>query len=124
MMIRLIPFKNYLYIVLATLLSNSLMAQSNKSDLKNDKHWSYIDGEQRAINDSNRVNYWRYPFESGARVKSFNNLKLIDLNDSEFIKVHLDANQVYEAQKTVTGPPFFISKYEVSNNDYLEFVLI
>jgi formylglycine-generating enzyme required for sulfatase activity len=108
--------------MLVALLSHSLLAQSNNFDLQKNKRWSYITGEQRAVNDSNRVNYWCDPFPGGARVTSFNNMKLIDLHDSQFAKVHLDANQVYEAQKTVTGPSFFISKYEVSNNDYLEFV--
>ena len=88
----------------------------------NAQSWVLISGAQRAINDSNRVNYWCDPFPCGARVTNFNKMKLIDLNDTQFVNLHLNANQVYEEQKTVTGPPFFISKYEVSNNDYLEFV--
>ncbi len=119
---RIIQFKTYLCFSIVALLSHSLLAQSNKSDLKKDKHWSYISGEQRAINDTNRVNYWCEPIPGGARVTNFNNMKLIDLNDTQFVKVHLNANQVYESSKTVSGPSFFISKYEVTNQEYRAFV--
>ena len=88
----------------------------------NAQSWVLISGEQRAINDSNRVNYWCDPFPCGARVTNFNKMKLIDLNDTQFVNVHLNANQVYESSKTVSGPSFFISKFEVSNQEYRAFV--
>lgn len=88
----------------------------------NAQSWVLISGAQQAVNDSNRVHYWCDPFPCGARVTNFNKMKLIDLNDTQFVNVHLNANQVYEAEKTVTGPSFFISKYEVSNMEYREFV--
>jgi formylglycine-generating enzyme required for sulfatase activity len=119
---KIILFKTYLCFFIVALLSHNLLAQSKKSDLKKDKHWSYISGEQRAINDTNRVYYWCDPFPSGARVTNFNNMKLIDLNDTQFVKVHLNANQVYESSITVSGPSFFISKYEVTNQEYRAFV--
>ncbi len=117
-----IQLKTYLSLIAVALLSHSLLAQSKKSDLKKDKHWSYISGEQRAINDTNRVYYWCEPFLAGVQVTDFNNMNVINLNDTQFLNLHLNANQVYEKHKTVTGPSFFISKYEVTNQEYRAFV--
>lgn len=114
--------KNFVCLLLGTVSIYCSKAQSDFRDFKKSKNWSYINGEQRAVNDSNRVNYWCDPFPSGARVTDFNNMKLLDLNDSQFLQFHLNANQVYDQKKTVSGPSFYISKYEVSNKEYRAFV--
>ena len=118
----IIQLKTYLCLIIAALQSHSLLAQSKNYDLKKNKRWSYISGEQRAINDTNRVNYLCEPFANVVRVSDFKNINLIDFNDTQFLDVHLNADHVYEKQKTVTGPSFFISKYEVTNKEYRDFV--
>ncbi|MFM6952860.1 MAG: SUMF1/EgtB/PvdO family nonheme iron enzyme [Bacteroidota bacterium] len=101
------------------------------------KGWSYITGAQRAVNDSNRVNYLLGGTLSadGLRVNNFNDMEpyykddsgLLSRNwyyqdNSEFLDAHLSAAEVYEASKTVDGPAFFISQTEVSNLEYRKFV--
>ena len=87
------------------------------------KGWSYITGAQRAVNDSNRVNYAvDKEFPCGRRVRNFETNSWIDQHDSDFVKVHLDANEVFDSHKTVEGPAFFISQFEVTNGQYKLFV--
>jgi formylglycine-generating enzyme required for sulfatase activity len=104
------------------------------------KGWSYITGAQRAVNDSNRVYYIMgnpaggegqsvqpllndgFTPHLGHRVNNFNEMKDYYPHDSEFTKAHLTASQVYEAEKMVDGPTFFISKTEVTNAEYRKFV--
>jgi len=87
------------------------------------KGWSYITGAQRAVNDSNRVNYSvDKEFPCGRRVRNFETDSWIDQHDSDFVKFHLDANEVFDANKTVEGPSFFISQFEVTNGQYKLFV--
>jgi formylglycine-generating enzyme required for sulfatase activity len=87
------------------------------------KGWSYITGAQRAVNDSNRVNYLMgmdAPF--GRRVNNFREMGNYYNHDTQFLDAHLSASQVYESEKMVEGPSFFISKTEVSNAEYRQFV--
>jgi len=87
------------------------------------KGWSYITGAQRAVNDSNRVNYLMgmdAPF--GRRVNNFREMENYYNHDTQFLDAHLSASQVYESEKMVEGPSFFISKTEVSNAEYRQFV--
>ena len=95
------------------------------------KGWSYITGAQRAVNDSNRVNYLLSTLtEIGLRVNNFNDMEpyykhdsgYLGYIDSEFLDAHVSAAEVYEASKTVDGPAFFISQTEVSNLEYRKFV--
>jgi formylglycine-generating enzyme required for sulfatase activity len=87
------------------------------------KGWSYITGAQRAVNDSNRVNYLMgmdAPF--GRRVNNFREMENYYNHDTQFLDAHLSASQVYESEKMVEEPSFFISKTEVSNAEYRQFV--
>ena len=87
------------------------------------KGWSYITGAQRAVNDSNRVNYLigsQTPF--GSRVNNFRDMEPYYKHDSEFLDAHLSAAEVYESSKTLEGPAFFMSKIEVTNGEYRKFV--
>ncbi len=100
------------------------------------KGWSYITGAQRAVNDSNRVNYLFGTLSAdGLRVNNFNDMEpyykhdsgFLSRNwyyngDSEFLDAHVSAAEVYESSKTVDGPAFFISQTEVSNLEYRKFV--
>jgi len=104
------------------------------------KGWSYITGAQRAVNDSNRVYYIMgnpdggesqsvkpllndgFTPQLGHRVNNFTEMEDYYLHDSEFTKAHLTASQVYESEKMVNGPSFFISKTEVTNSEYRKFV--
>ena len=119
--------KNCQTLGLTVLLGVIMTVQGNLNaqtvNIKMGKGWSYITGAQRAVNDSNRVNYstdGSYP--CGRRITNFENSELIDGHDSDFVKVHLDAKQVYDAEKTVNGPAFFISQYEVTNGQYIQFI--
>jgi formylglycine-generating enzyme required for sulfatase activity len=87
------------------------------------KGWSYITGAQRAVNDSQRVNYLigsESPF--GKRVNNFQELEPTYKHDSEFLDAHLSAAEVYESSKMVEGPAFFMAKTEVTNGEYRKFV--
>ena len=87
------------------------------------KGWSYITGAQRAVNDSNRVNYLigtEAPF--GKRVNNFRDMEMVYGHDSEFLDAHVSAAEVYESNKTVDGPAFFMAKTEVTNGEYRKFV--
>ena len=104
------------------------------------KGWSYITGAQRAVNDSNRVNYIMgnpaggesqsvkpllnegFTPHLGHRVNNFNEMEDYYSHDSEFTIAHLPASQVYESEKMVDGSSFFISKTEVTNSEYRKFV--
>jgi formylglycine-generating enzyme required for sulfatase activity len=99
------------------------------------KGWSYITGAQRAVNDSNRVNYLLGLSPIGLRVNNFHDMEpyykhdsgflarnWYHKDDSEFLDAHLSAAEVYEKSKTVDGPAFFISQTEVSNLEYRKFV--
>jgi len=102
-------------------LHGALKAQSVYINMG--KGWSYITGAQRAVNDSNRVNYLigtESPF--GNRVNNFQELEPTYKHDSEFLDAHLSAAEVYETSKTVDGPAFFMAKTEVTNGEYRKFV--
>ena len=58
----------------------------------------------------------------GHRVNNFNEMDDYYPHDSEFMKAHLIASQVYESEIMVNGPSFFISKTEVTNAEYRKFV--
>ena len=102
-------------------LHGALKAQSVYINMG--KGWSYITGAQRAVNDSNRLNYLigsEAPF--GKRVNHFHELEPTYKHDSEFLNAHLSAAEVYETSKTVDGPAFFMAKTEVTNGEYRKFV--
>ena len=102
-------------------LHGALKAQSVYINMG--KGWSYITGAQRAVNDSQRVNYLigtESPF--GKRVNNFQELEPTYKHDSEFLDAHLSAAEVYESSKMVEGPAFFMSKTEVTNGEYRKFV--
>jgi formylglycine-generating enzyme required for sulfatase activity len=102
-------------------LHGALTAQSVYINMG--KGWSYITGAQRAVNDSNRVNYLMgmdAPF--GRRVNNFSDMEPYYKHDSGFLDAHLSAAEVYESSKTVEGPAFFMSKTEVTNAEYRQFV--
>jgi formylglycine-generating enzyme required for sulfatase activity len=87
------------------------------------KGWSFITGAQRAVNDSQRVNYLigtESPF--GKRVNNFQELEPTYKHDSEFLDANLSAAEVYESSKMVEGPAFFMAKTEVTKGEYRKFV--
>ena len=101
----------------------SVFSQKENSLVKMGKGWSYISGTQRAINDSNRVNYLigtEAPF--GKRVNNFHDMEPYYKDDSEFLNAHLSPSEVYESSKTADGSAFFISQTELSNLEYRKFV--
>lgn len=120
--------KKYQYSLKATLLmavtmSFQVQVSAQSVYINMGKGWSYITGAQRAVNDSNRVNYLigtEAPF--GKRVNNFRDMEMVYGHDSEFLDAHVSAAEVYESSKTVDGPAFFISQTEVSNLEYRKFV--
>jgi len=119
------PFKSISVFVIAILLiTNQSFAQMSKFKNKLGKKWSYIEGTQSAVNDTNRVYYLianQYP--NGLRVNNFNQMEPYYKHDSEFIHAQIPANKVYDWNKNIEGHNFFISKTEVSNKEYNEFVI-
>jgi hypothetical protein len=119
------PFKLIFVFVIAILfITNQSFAQMSKFKNKLGKKWSYIEGTQSAVNDTNRVYYLianQYP--NGLRVNNFNQMEPYYKHDSEFIHAQIPANKVYDWNKNIEGHNFFISKTEVSNKEYNEFVI-
>ena len=105
--------KKYQYSLKATLLmavtmSFQVQVSAQSVYINMGKGWSYITGAQRAVNDSNRVNYLigtEAPF--GKRVNNFRDMEMVYGHDSEFLDAHVSAAEVYESSKTVDGPAFF-----------------
>lgn len=123
MTIKKFPFS--LKTTVAMIVTMSLYANGNAQSkyLDMGKGWSFITGSQRAVNDSNRVNYLigtEAPF--GKRVNNFRDMEPYYKHDSEFLNAHLLPNEVYESNKMVDGSAFFISQTEVSNLEYRKFV--
>ncbi len=120
--------KKYQYSLKATLLmavtmSFQVQVSAQSVYINMGKGWSYITGAQRAVNDSNRVNYLigtEAPF--GKRVNNFQDMEMVYGHDSEFLDAHVSAAEVYESSKTVDGPAFFMAKTEVTNGEYRKFV--
>lgn len=120
--------KKYQYSLKATLLmavtmSFQVQVSAQSVYINMGKGWSYITGAQRAVNDSNRVNYLigtEAPF--GKRVNNFRDMEMVYGHDSEFLDAHVSAAEVYESNKMVNGSAFFISQTEVSNLEYRKFV--
>ncbi len=120
--------KKYQYSLKATLLmavtmSFQVQVSAQSVYINMGKGWSYITGAQRAVNDSNRVNYLigtEAPF--GKRVNNFRDMEMVYGHDSEFLDAHVSAAEVYESSKTVDGPAFFMAKTEVTNGEYRKFV--
>jgi formylglycine-generating enzyme required for sulfatase activity len=120
--------KKYQYSLKATLLmavtmSFQVQGSAQSVYINMGKGWSYITGAQRAVNDSNRVNYLigtEAPF--GKRVNNFRDMEMVYGHDSEFLDAHVSAAEVYESSKTVDGPAFFMAKTEVTNGEYRKFV--
>ncbi|MFM2335634.1 MAG: hypothetical protein RIS91_1637 [Bacteroidota bacterium] len=108
---------------MAVSMSFQVLVTAQSVYVKMGKGWSYITGAQRAVNDSNRVNYLigtEAPF--GKRVNNFHDMEMVYAHDSEFLDAHLSAAEVYASSKTVDGPAFLISQTEVSNLEYRKFV--
>ncbi len=120
--------KKYQYSLKATLLmavtmSFQVQVSAQSVYINMGKGWSYITGAQRAVNDSNRVNYLigtEAPF--GKRINNFRDMEMVYGHDSEFLDAHVSAAEVYESNKMVNGSAFFISQTEVSNLEYRKFV--
>jgi formylglycine-generating enzyme required for sulfatase activity len=110
-------------LLMAVTMTFQVMGSAQSVYINMGKGWSYITGAQRAVNDSNRVNYLigtEAPF--GKRVNNFRDMEMVYGHDSEFLDAHVSAAEVYESSKTVDGPAFFISQTEVSNLEYRKFV--
>jgi formylglycine-generating enzyme required for sulfatase activity len=110
-------------LLMAVTMSFQALGTAQSVYINMGKGWSYITGAQRAVNDSNRVNYLMgmdAPF--GRRVNNFREMENYYNHDTQFLDAHLSASQVYESEKMVEGPSFFISKTEVSNAEYRQFV--
>jgi formylglycine-generating enzyme required for sulfatase activity len=104
-------------------MSFQVLGTAQSVYVKMGKGWSYITGAQRAVNDSNRVNYLigtEAPF--GKRVNNFHDMEMVYAHDSEFLDARVSAAEVYESNMMVNGSAFFISQTEVSNLEYRKFV--
>jgi formylglycine-generating enzyme required for sulfatase activity len=119
--------RNYHVMSFALLMGVFIAVQGNLNAqtvyINMGKGWSYITGAQRAVKDSNRVNYLigsEAPF--GKRVNNFQELEPTYKHDSEFLDAHLSAAEVYESSEMVEGPAFFVAKTEVTNGEYRKFV--
>jgi formylglycine-generating enzyme required for sulfatase activity len=110
-------------LLMAVTMSFQVLGTAQSVYVKMGKGWSYITGTQRAVNDSNRVNYLigtEAPF--GKRVNNFHDMEPYYKHDSEFLNAHLSPSEVYESNNMVNGSAFFISQTEVSNLEYRKFV--
>jgi formylglycine-generating enzyme required for sulfatase activity len=109
----------HLLLISSPFISTQLMAQTPTMG----KNWSFISGTQKAVNESKRVYYQVGPGHSlGSRVNNFEEMKNLYPDDSLFVKVHLNASEVFDSVKLLSGPAFFINKTEVSNAQYWEFL--
>jgi formylglycine-generating enzyme required for sulfatase activity len=123
MMIKKFQYSLKITLLMAVTMSFQVQGSAQSVYINMGKGWSYITGAQRAVNDSNRVNYLMgmdAPF--GRRVNNFREMENYYNHDTQFLDAHLSASQVYESEKMVEGPSFFISKTEVSNAEYRQFV--
>jgi len=110
-------------LLMAVSMSFQVRGTAQSVYVKMGKGWSYITGAQRAVNDSNRVNYLigtEAPF--GKRVNNFHDMEMVYAHDSEFLDARVSAAEVYESNMMVNGSAFFISQTEVSNLEYRKFV--
>jgi len=104
------------------LLINQAFGQNPKFKLG--KNWALIEGKLTAVIDSNRVNYIVTPqFPNGMRVNNFHKMESYYQNDTEFIHAQIPANRVFDLNKLKDDTYFYISKTEVSNKEYNEFVI-
>jgi formylglycine-generating enzyme required for sulfatase activity len=123
MMMKKYQYSLKITLLMAVTMSFQVQGSAQSVYINMGKGWSYITGAQRAVNDSNRVNYLMgmdAPF--GRRVNNFREMENYYNHDTQFLDAHLSASQVYESEKMVEGPSFFISKTEVSNAEYRQFV--
>jgi formylglycine-generating enzyme required for sulfatase activity len=123
MMMKKFQYSLKTTLLMAVTMTFQFMGSAQSVFINMGKGWSYITGAQRAVNDSNRVNYLigtEAPF--GKRVNNFRDMEMVYAHDSEFLDAHVSAAEVYESSKTVDGPAFFISQTEVSNLEYRKFV--
>lgn len=103
--------------------SNTLSAQKSITANHLGKDWARVSGKQYAVNENNRV-YYRVNTNKpcGQRVNHLEKMDSLDVHDSDFLRFHLNADQVFDMTKTTTGPDFHIAKTEVSNAQYREFI--
>ncbi|MBM3920577.1 MAG: hypothetical protein FJ347_05035 [Sphingomonadales bacterium] len=98
-------------------------AQNSHTKIKPDKEWALITGNQIAVNENNRIYYRVDPQHPiGQRIINFEKPDSLDAHDSDFLRFHLNASEVFDMTKTVSGPDFYISKTEVSNLHYRTFI--
>ena len=122
-------------LLMAVTMTFQVMGSAQSVYINMGKGWSYITGAQRAVNDSNRVNYLLGLSPIGLRVNNFHDMEpyykhdsgflarnWYHKDDSEFLDAHLSAAEVYESSKMVEGPAFFMAKTEVTNGEYRKFV--
>lgn len=103
--------------------SNTLSAQKSSTANHPGKDWALVSGKQYAVNENNRIYYLVTSNKpTGQRVNNFEKMDSLDTHDSDFLRFHLNADQVFDMSKTIAGPDFYISKTEVSNAQYREFI--
>jgi len=112
----------FLVFITSILLINQAFGQNPKFNLG--KNWALIEGKHTVVIDSNRVNYIVAPqFPNGMRVNNFQIMESYYQNDTEFIHAQIPANKVFDLNKLKDDTYFYISKTEVSNKEYNEFVI-
>lgn len=120
---RITTAVNIVFCFTLLIASNNLSAQRTTTANPPGKDWALVSGKQYAVNENNRVYYQvtsKKP--TGQRVNNFEKMDSLDAHDSDFLHFHLNANQVFDMNKTITGPDFYIGKTEVSNAQYREFI--
>jgi formylglycine-generating enzyme required for sulfatase activity len=135
MMMKKFQYSLKTTLLMAVTMTFQVMGSAQSVYINMGKGWSYITGAQRAVNDSNRVNYLLGLSPIGLRVNNFHDMEpyykhdsgflarnWYHKDDSEFLDAHLSAAEVYESSKMVEGPAFFMAKTEVTNGEYRKFV--
>jgi hypothetical protein len=105
MMIKKFQYSLKITLLMAVTMSFQVQGSAQSVYINMGKGWSYITGAQRAVNDSNRVNYLMgmdAPF--GRRVNNFREMENYYNHDTQFLDAHLSASQVYESEKMVEEP--------------------
>jgi formylglycine-generating enzyme required for sulfatase activity len=105
------------------MVANTVSAQKSATANHPGKDWALVSGKQYAVNENNRVYYCVNTNKPcGQRVNQFEKMDSLDVHDSDFLRFHLNADQVFDMSKTIAGPDFYIAKTEVSNAQYRAFI--
>ena len=119
-----LKFLRSIFLVFITSILLLKQASAQQEGAKLGKNWAIIEGKHTVVIDSNRVNYIVAPqFPNGLRVNNFHKMESYYQNDTEFIHAQISANKVFDLNKLQEDSHFFISKTEVSNKEYNEFVI-